>query len=202
LRSALTIVVTLLLANHLAAQSLAEMAAKEKKRREASRAKSESAKVYTEDDLATGRSKSPSPTPEPEDASVARGSTDRRSGDRSEQADPPSEADRRRAAALSQLRAKFDLMINQGNALIRMAQTYFQTNCATGEGTQAQCSSMRIQVGSLACSVGTTLDEVEEIARRGMLPPGVVRKAREESGLDAPLWNQVQKLSRDYCRPR
>jgi len=202
MRAALTIVVALLLANHLAAQSLAEMAAKEKKRREASRAKTESTKVFTEDDLATGRPKSPPPTPEPGDASVASGSAARESDDSREQADPPSEADRRRAAALSQLRTKFDQMIKEGNALVATVRSYFRTNCATGgEGVLAQCASMEARVGSLACSVGTTLDEVDEIARRGMLPPGVVRKAREESGLDAPLWNEVQRLSREYCRP-
>ena len=61
-----TMTVLLLAANHATAQSLAELAAKEKKRREAMRAKNPETKVITESDLAARRPKSAA-TAEPAD---------------------------------------------------------------------------------------------------------------------------------------
>lgn len=50
--------------------------------------------------------------------------------------------------------------------------------------------------------VGRNLDEIAEIARRGSLPPGVVRDVREQLGLHTALWDAVQRVARQVCRGR
>jgi len=113
----------------------------------------------------------------------------------------PSEADLRRSAAYNELRARFGQMVGQANALIDTAQVYVQANCQAIQGVtvDSECLAMERRIYGLACAVGTSLDEVAVIARKGFLPPGIVREARESTGLNAKVWSDIQRLSRQHC---
>jgi hypothetical protein len=173
------------------AQSLGELAKQEKKRRQA--VSDPKTRTITEDDLRGGPKASPAASPEARSGSAAaKARTDQ---------EPLTETDRRRLEALANIAARFERLVDDGNSLIYTARLYNQTNC-TSQPQPAECTAMQQSLDSLACSVGRSLDDVEEIARTGFLPPGLVREAREATGLDGQLWDTIRGLSRSHCAGR
>ena len=181
-------------------QSLPELAEKEKKRREELREQGAS-RTITEDELRSGRAKSSSRTDSDSKSlsQKAKPSCSTRRPARDESA--PTETDRRRQQALSKLESKFRQMVERGNELITTARAYNQADCVVGTGQprHPQCDAMEQKIGTLACAVGTSLDDVEDIAREGYLPAGLVRQAREETGLNNDIWRDLQNVAREHC---
>jgi hypothetical protein len=44
------------------------------------------------------------------------------------------------------------------------------------------------------------MEKTEDIARTSLIEPGVVRDMRAQHGLDDSLWDQIERITREYRR--
>ncbi len=102
----------------------------------------------------------------------------------------PTETDRRRLRAASALNAQ----IRRMTALARQ----FRSRLVAHRNGTATLASLE----HLACEIARTISNLEETARRGNIPPGIVRELREQNGFDGPSWNELYRLSYQQCGSR
>ena len=55
-------------------------------------------------------------------------------------------------------------------------------------------------MGTLAMSIGTSMEDAEDAARQGWLTPGEVRDARQRHGMDDPFWDRLVRVVHQYRR--
>lgn len=120
-----------------------------------------------------------------------------------ENASPPpttymSEPDRARQAGMDRLRAEFAALRGNAISLVAMAKRYEAGRCTNrlDEG----CEQLLVQIGNAALNVGAAIERTEEIARTSWLDPGVVRDMREQYGLGAAIWDEIERITREYRR--
>jgi hypothetical protein len=58
----------------------------------------------------------------------------------------------------------------------------------------------RGEIGYSAIAVGASMEKTEDIARTSLIEPGVVRDMRAQHGLDDSLWDQIERITREYRR--
>ena len=94
------------------------------------------------------------------------------------------------------LEAKYRTIAQNARGLVEAVRTY-ELSC--GEDVVDQrCQGKLSTIGRLAIVIGAALDEADDIQRTSWLEPGVVRDLRERHGLDDGVWDEIERLTRQY----
>jgi hypothetical protein len=208
-----SLMVALALVGSLAhAQSLGEIAKRERERREKNKQQGASTqtKVIHDEDLAAAPGKDAKGTFNPA-SGFTRGAGGAGAG---RPASPPvpaapspsaspsgsgerlSEVDTRRAGARQTLESSYRSIAAMAYSLWEAALEY--QKCA--QVVNRNCAAQEARVGSLAVSVAINMDQAEDAARQGWLDPGEVRDARQRHGMDHAFWDRLVRAVRQYSR--
>lgn len=111
------------------------------------------------------------------------------------------ETDVRRRQAREELEALYGRIVEGASELWEQAGEY-RSSCrnatpATPEFA-ARCDGLLSSIGRLAFQVGAAMDDAEENARKGLLPPGDIREIRQRYNMDGEVWDELQALVRQY----
>jgi hypothetical protein len=108
-----------------------------------------------------------------------------------------SEPDQARQRGLRQLEVEFRALAGNASQLIAVVGRY-ERSCNNVQS--AACEAQLTQIGHLAIAVGAAIERTEDIARTSWLDPGVVRDLRVKYGLEDGVWDDIERLTREYRR--
>ena len=109
-----------------------------------------------------------------------------------------SDGDRARMMGRQQLASEFSMLAGNARRLIAQVRVYENKRC---RGVAAEgCLALLEQIGRTAIAVGESIEKTEDIARTSLLDPGVVRDMREQYGLGDSVWDEIERLTREYRR--
>jgi hypothetical protein len=195
------------------AESLGDVAKRERERREKTKQGSTGTetKVIHEDDLVAAPGKDTKGTFNPsvgsqggaKGADVPKGSPSvaptRSSG--SGASAPLTEVEGKRAAALRQLESSYKSIAGIAWDLIRAVREYNNQGCAhMAFATSRSCVALANIIDQLVRSVAASMEGAEEAARQGWLTPGDVREMRKSYRMDDSLWDHLVDLVRRHGR--
>jgi len=187
------------------AESLGEVAKRERERREKNKRQGTETKVINDDDLTAGRDKDSKGTFNP-GAGLATGRGGAGASGPSKGSTPPSpsaspaggdavtEVDVRRAGARQRLESSYEKIAGEAWSLAEAVKQY--ASC----GETSRCQALAVRIERLAISIGVGMEEAEEAARQGWLNPGEVRAVRQRYGMDDSFWDQLVSMVRQYRR--
>jgi len=192
------------------AESLGDVAKRERERREKKKQQGTEAesKVIHDDDLAAASGKDSKGTFNPGTGFAAGpGSAGASGSSKSSTSLPPStspesvtggitEVDVRRSGARQRLESSYATIAETASSLIQAAREYVRC----GEIPTPRCLSLATTVESLAMSVGASMEDAEEAARQGWLNPGEVRAVRQRYGMDDSRWDELVRVVHQYRR--
>lgn len=112
---------------------------------------------------------------------------------------PMSDVDAARAEGRQKLEAAIHRVASLGVEMVRYAQHY-DLHCRNTVAADPVCAQVLARIGALAVAVGAGLDAAEDAARTSWLPPGEVRAMRERYGLDAAVWDEIVRVTRQFRR--
>jgi hypothetical protein len=196
--------VVLMLGTMAQADSLGELATRERERREKQKQQqgtSVETRVIRDEDLAAAAGKdakgtfnpgsgfasgrpTASPSPSPSSPPGSTGSV--------------TEVDATRSAARQRLETSYQRISEMAQSLMQAVQHYQSQRCE--DMPRSDCQGLLIVIGRLAISIGITMDDAEEAARQGWLNPGEVRAMRQRYGMDDANWDKLVRLVHTYRR--
>lgn len=199
--------ILLLTGSMASAQSLGEVAERERERREKDKQAGAKPKVIDSDGLATRTGKDAKGTFNPV-AGSTRGGTGAASP--APASSPPTtttmkeggrtDVDRQRAAAMESLVASYAAIAATARDFLQVAQHY-NDRCAGGsQATTDSCLALGRTADRLAIAVADAMTQAEDAARQGWLPPGEVRAVRQRFNMDQAWWDELVRLVRQHRR--
>jgi len=182
------------------AESLGDVAKRERERREKNKATE--IKVIGEEELAAGRGNkakgtysaptgSASGAPNANIAPPSPSSTKDGSGEQSE-------VDARRAVARERLDATYEAIRDTAWSLMQALGQY--RRCSEPVIPPRNCETLLVRVGNLVLSVAASMEDAEDAARQGWLTPGDVRDARRRHGMADSFWDELVRVVHQYRR--
>lgn len=184
------------------AESLGDVARRERERREKKREVAH-ATVIREEELVAGPGKASKGTFNP-----AAGSTGGRATAGVAQPSSSStgngggartEVDIRRAAARERLEASYESIRETASLLWQAVSQHRKCGVAISAAGKS-CQTLLIDIWNLAWSVGASMEDAEDAAREGWLTPGDVRDARRRYGMHDSHWDELVRLVHQYRR--
>ena len=196
--------VVLMVGSMAQADSLGELAKRERERREKQKEQqgtSVETRVIRDEDLAAAAGRdskgtfnpgsgfasgwpTASPSPSPSSSPGSTGSV--------------TQIDATRAAARERLETSYQKISEMAQSLLQEVQRYQAQKCE--DMPRRDCQGLLIVIGKLAISIGITMDDAEEAARQGWLNPGEVRAMRQRYGMDDAMWDKLVSLVHTYRR--
>jgi len=196
---------------------LEQAAKKERERREKAQAQGEKqgqaegeAKVYHSEDLLkvhdwdapTSSDEEAAPAPKsgtkfPDGLNMPQGST--KSVPPAPSGGAPSEVDGKRAAARQKLEASYSKITSVARGFVRDINEYEHCH-SSSESSQDRCQELLVSIGRAALYIGAAMEDADEVARTGWLPPGEVRAARAAHGMDDAFWDELVRFTAKYRR--
>jgi len=188
------------------AESLGDAAKRERERREKTKQAGTPTRVIHEEDLVTGPGKSAKGTFNPRTGSRGgdAGSSGPPKGSASplpsassfgEGSAPLSEVDAKRDAARRRLESSYGDIARMAWSFIRAVREY--ETCAKALITMTEyCRVLAGRIESSARAIAASMEEAEDAARQGWLPPGDVRDVRRRYGMDDAFWDELVTLVR------
>lgn len=196
--------VVLMVGSMAQADSLGELAKRERERREKQKQQqgtSVETRVIRDEDLAAAAGRdskgtfnpgsgfasgrpTASPSPSPSSSPGSTGSV--------------TQIDATRAAARERLETSYQKISEMAQSLLQEVQRYQAQKCE--DMPRRDCQGLLIVIGKLAISIGITMDDAEEAARQGWLNPGEVRAMRQRYGMDDAMWDKLVSLVHTYRR--
>jgi hypothetical protein len=138
------------------------------------------------------------PGPEAPMAESGRGSRTALGGPVATPPPPLSDWDRARLEGRRRLASEFAALAGNARRLIGLVRRYEGKHCQGRD--DGDCRALLEQIGLTALAVGASMEKTEDIARTSLLDPGVVRDMRAQHGLDDSLWDQIERITREYRR--
>ncbi|PYQ05352.1 MAG: hypothetical protein DMF83_15615 [Acidobacteria bacterium] len=190
------------------AESLGDVAKRERERREKKKQQGTETKVIHDEDLAAAPGKDSKGTFNPGTGfATGQGSAGASASAKSSAALLPStssssgsgditEVDFRRAGARQRLESSYATIAETAWSLVEAFREY----AGCGEIPSRRCLSLATTVESLAMSVGASMEDAEEAARQGWLDPGEVRAVRHRYGMDDSFWDKLVSVVHQYRR--
>jgi hypothetical protein len=190
------------------AESLGDLAKRERERREKKKQQGaeSGAKVIHDDDLLAAPAKDSKGTFSPGTGFASGRGSPSTSGKSSVPLPAPTsspsgnggmtEVDVLRAGARQRLESSYQKIAETAWALGQAIRDYQ----ACGVMMADRCQSLLVTVGNLAMAVGAGMEDAEEAARQGWLHPGEVRAVRQRYGMDDAFWDKLVSEVRQYRR--
>jgi hypothetical protein len=178
-------------------ESLGDAAKRERERREKTKQAGTQTKVIHEEDLVTGPGKEAKGTFNPRTGAVARGGDAGASGPPkgSDGKDPLTEVDARRDAARRRLESSYADIAGMAWSFIQAVREY--QVCVNMQLSLTQhCRALATRIETSARAIAASMEEAEDAARQGWLPPGEVRDMRRRYRMDDSFWDELVALVR------
>ena len=191
------------------AESLGDAAKRERERREKTKQAGTQTKVIHEEDLVTGPGKEAKGTFNPRTGAVGRGGDAGASGPPKGSASPPpstsssfgdgsgpvTEVDARRDAARRRLDSSYADIAGMAWSFIQAVREY--ETCVNMQLNLTQhCRALANRIETSARAIAASMEEAEDAARQGWLPPGEVRDMRRRYRMDDSFWDELVALVR------
>jgi hypothetical protein len=186
------------------AESLGDVAKRERERREKKKQQGTATetKVIHDEDLAAAPGKDSKGTFNPATGfATGRGSAGESEPSKSSAPSSSSsgngditEVDVRRAGARQRLESSYASIAGTAWSLVQAVREY----AGCGKIPSRRCLSLAATVESLAMSVGASMEDAEEAARQGWLNPGEVRAVRQRYGMDDSFWDKLVSAVHQY----
>jgi hypothetical protein len=183
------------------AESLGDAAKRERERREKTKHAGTQTKVIHEEDLVTGPGKEAKGTFNPRTGAVVGGGDAGAGGPPkgSDAKDPLTEVDARRDAARRRLESSYADIAGMAWSFIQAVREY--QVCVNMQLSLTQhCRALATRIETSARAIAASMEEAEDAARQGWLPPGEVRDMRRRYRMDDSFWDELVALVRQ-ARP-
>jgi hypothetical protein len=110
-----------------------------------------------------------------------------------------SDVDVKRAAARDRLEEAYDKIRDVAAVLLQAISDYEQCSVQVIPASKS-CEAQLIHIGNLAMAVAAGMEDAEDAARQGWLTPGDVRDARRSHGMADSFWDALVRAVRKYLR--
>lgn len=192
----------LILGSWAGAESLGDAAKRERERREKNKQAGTASPVIHEEDLAGTHTAGSKGTFSPAAGSTTSRTSAPAAGTAPSAASkgaPRSDVDIKRAAARDRLESSYQAIAGDAWSLVEAVRQFGP--CRQGPAqTTRYCLSLVETIGELAISVGAGMDDAEDAARQGWLPPGEVRAIRQRYRMYDAFWDELGRAVRQYRR--
>src|SRR5262249_22101311 len=209
MRALCLVAILSILSSTVVAQSLGEVARREQERRDNEKKKQGASatqpKVIGDEDLHSASSKDSKGTysapagstgTSPSSSATA-GRAAASPGGLAPSAGSLSEVDGLRAAARGELEESYQRINAVARTFVEGVQLYESSRCEDA-GYSPRCARLLANIATLAFSIGSSMEDAEDAARRGWLPPGEVTATRARYGMSSSYWDRLVELVHRY----